>query len=69
MAGIDDLKATSKQEDSTTDILAPVFANTDLSLLDMVKIQAQVLVPVLKAFRAELGEERANQIASAALRE
>jgi hypothetical protein len=31
--------------------------NPDISLLDQVKMQAQVLVPVLKALRAELGEE------------
>ena len=37
------------------------------SLLDQVKTQAQVLVPILKAFREELGEERANRIAWKAL--
>ena len=35
--------------------------------LEQAKIQAQVLVPVLKAFRKELGEERANRIAWGAL--
>jgi len=69
MAGIDEQKATLKQEEPATDVLAPAYANTNLSLLDMVKIQAQVLVPVLRAFRAELGEDRANQIVSKALRE
>jgi len=69
MTDIGDRNALSKQEDAAKDILAPVFANTNFSLLDMVKIQAQVLVPVLRAFRAELGEVRANQIASTALRE
>jgi hypothetical protein len=43
--------------------------NASVSLLEEVKLQAQVLVPLLKAFRAELGEERANQIMSAALRD
>ena len=38
-------------------------------LLEQCKIQAQVLVPLLKAFRAELGAERANRIAWAALAE
>lgn len=38
-------------------------------LLEQTKIQAQVLVPVLKAFREELGTERANQIAWKALAE
>ncbi len=32
-------------------------------------MQAQVLVPVLKALRAELGEERANTLVTTALRE
>jgi hypothetical protein len=69
MAGVDQLEGFLKPQESATDILAPVFADTSLSLLDMVKLQAQVLVPLLKAFRAELGEARANQIAGAALRE
>lgn len=46
------------------------FAGFDkLSLLEMVKLQAQVLVPVLRAFRKEFGAERANEIAFGALRE
>jgi hypothetical protein len=43
--------------------------NANISLLEEVKLQAQVLIPVLKAFRAELGEKRANQILSAALQD
>ena len=31
--------------------------NTDISLLDEVRIQARVLIPVLRALRTELGEE------------
>ena len=49
--------------------LDPLFEGTDISLLDLLKIQAQVLVPVLKAFRAEIGEEKANSIAMSALRD
>jgi hypothetical protein len=30
--------------------------------IEQVKIQARALVPIVKAFQAELGEERANQI-------
>ena len=41
--------------------------NEKLTLLEQVKIQAQVLAPLLKAFRAELGEQRANEIARKAL--
>ena len=40
-----------------------------IPLLEQVKIQAQALVPLLRAFRAELGEERANRIAWQALAE
>jgi len=45
-----------------------IAINPNVSLLDQVKMQAQVLVPVLKALRAELGEERANRIVIGALR-
>lgn len=38
-----------------------------VSLLEQAKIQAQVLVPVVKALQAELGEERANSIVRQAL--
>jgi len=69
MASTDDLKANEQQEDTAPDIFAPAFGKIGLSLLEKVQIQAQVLVPLLRAFRAELGEERANQIASQALRE
>ena len=34
----------------------------DIALIEQVKIQAQVLVPLVKALQAELGEERANAI-------
>jgi hypothetical protein len=50
-------------------VTAPIFAGTNVSLLEMAKLQAQVLLPVLKAFQSEIGEERANQIARTALQE
>jgi hypothetical protein len=34
----------------------------DVSVIERVKIQAQVLVPLVKALQAELGEERANAL-------
>jgi hypothetical protein len=37
------------------------------TLLDQVKLQAQVLVPLVRALQAELGEERANAIVRKAL--
>ena len=39
----------------------------DIPVIEQVKIQAQVLVPLVKALRAELGEERANAIVRHAL--
>jgi hypothetical protein len=38
-----------------------------VSILEQAKIQAQVLVPLLKAFQTEIGMERANEIARKAL--
>ena len=43
--------------------------NTSISLLDEVKIQARVLIPVLRALRAELGEAKANWLVRTALRD
>ncbi|HLJ65716.1 MAG TPA: L-2-amino-thiazoline-4-carboxylic acid hydrolase [Stellaceae bacterium] len=40
-----------------------------LSLLDKTRIQTQVLVPVVRALRAELGQEKADAIVKRALRE
>ena len=68
MSDIKPLKPASL-EDSKGDLLSAYMVNPDISLLDKVKIQAQVLVPVLRAFRAALGEERANQVMNTALRE
>ncbi len=33
-----------------------------VSVIEQAKIQAQVLVPLVKALQAELGEERANAL-------
>jgi hypothetical protein len=38
-----------------------------ISVLQQAKIQAQVLVPLVKALQAELGEERANRLVRTAL--
>jgi hypothetical protein len=39
----------------------------DIPLIEQVKIQAQVLVPLVKALQAELGKERANALVRKAL--
>src|SRR3990170_4965492 len=44
-------------------------APASIPWIEQRKIQARVLVPVVKAFQAELGEERANQIVRKALDE
>jgi len=41
----------------------------DIPLIEQAKIQAQVLVPLVKALQAELGEERANALVREALGE
>ena len=42
-------------------VLDDYMIDSRLSLLDKTRIQAQVLVPVLRALRAELGKERPTQ--------
>lgn len=41
----------------------------DIPLIEQIKIQAQVLVPLVKTLQAELGEDRANAIVRKALGE
>ncbi len=50
-------------------VLDDYMVDPRLSLLDKTRIQAQVLVPVLRALRAELGREKADAIARQALRD
>jgi predicted ArsR family transcriptional regulator len=53
----------------TMSVLDDYLVDPKLSLLDKVRIQAQVLVPVLRALRAELGKEKADAIVKQALRD
>ena len=50
-------------------VLDDYLVDPRLSLLDKTRIQAQVLVPVLRALRAELGKEKADAIIKQALRD
>lgn len=50
-------------------VLDDYMVDPRLSLLDKTKIQAQVLVPVLRTLRAELGKEKADAIVKNALRD
>jgi predicted ArsR family transcriptional regulator len=50
-------------------VLDDYLVDPRLSLLDKTRIQAQVLVPVLRALRSELGRESADAIVKQALRD
>ena len=50
-------------------VLDDYLVDPNVSLLDKVRMQAQVLVPVLRALRAELGKDRADAIVKQALRD
>ncbi len=50
-------------------VLDDYLVNPDISLLDKTRIQAQVLVPVMHALRAEFGREKADAIVAKALRD
>ena len=52
-----------------TGLLDDYLVDPRLSLLDKTRIQAQVLLPVLRALRAELGKDRADAIVRQALRD
>ena len=52
-----------------TSVLDGYLVDPKLSLLDKTRIQAQVLVPVLRALRAELGKDKADAIVKQALRD
>jgi predicted ArsR family transcriptional regulator len=52
-----------------TGVIDGYLVDPEVSLLDKTRIQAQVLVPVLRALRAELGDDKANAIVRDALRD
>lgn len=52
-----------------SDLLDDYLVDRNLSLLDKTRIQAQVLMPVLRALRAELGKERADALVTQAMRD
>ena len=49
-------------------VLDDYLVDPNISLLEKTRIQAQVLVPVLRALRSELGKEKADAIVKQALR-
>jgi hypothetical protein len=56
-------------EEAEMAVFDDYLVDPKLSLLDKTRIQAQVLVPVLRALRAELGREKADAIVRQALRD
>jgi hypothetical protein len=46
-----------------------IETNPNISFLDEFKFQVDVLIPIIKALRAELGNERANHLVLDALRQ
>ena len=50
-------------------VLDDFLIASDITMLDKVKIQAQVLVPVMRALRAELGRDKADALVKGALRD
>jgi predicted ArsR family transcriptional regulator len=52
-----------------TGVLDDYFVSSNVSLLDKTRMQAQVLLPVLRALRAELGKDKADGIVKQALRD
>ena len=55
--------------DASKTYIDEFFGGCDkISMLELAKIQAKVLVPVIRALRKELGTERADQIVAEALR-
>lgn len=61
--------STTPPEERVTDLLDDYLVDPKLSLLDKTRIQAQVLVPVLRVLRAELGKDKADAIVTQALRD
>jgi predicted ArsR family transcriptional regulator len=57
------------REETAMSVLDDYMVDPRLSLLEKTRIQAQVLVPVLRAHRSELGRERADAIVKQALRD
>src|SRR5882672_7380657 len=61
--------AERPREERMTGVLDDYLVDPRISLLDKTRIQAQVLVPVLRALRAELGKDRADALVKQALRD
>jgi predicted ArsR family transcriptional regulator len=56
-------------EDSMNSVIDDYLVDPEVSLLNKTRMQAQVLVPVLRALRDELGKDKADAIVKQALRD
>jgi hypothetical protein len=56
-------------EEEMTGVLDDYLVNPEVSLLDKIRMQAQVLVPVLRVLRTELGKDKADALVRQALRD
>ena len=52
-----------------TSVLDDYFVDPKVSLLDKTRMQAQILVPVLRTLRTELGKDKADALVKQALRD
>ncbi|MGQ0582470.1 MAG: L-2-amino-thiazoline-4-carboxylic acid hydrolase [Reyranella sp.] len=52
-----------------TSVIDGYLVDPEVSLLDKTRMQAQVLVPVVRALRAELGKDKADALVTQALRD
>ena len=52
-----------------TSVIDGYLVDPNISLLDKTRIQAQVLLPVLRALRAQVGKDKADSIVKQALRD
>ena len=50
-------------------VIDDYLVDPDISLLDKTRMQAQVLVPLVRALRTELGKDKADAIVKRALRD
>src|SRR5476651_1488147 len=60
--------ATLVCEDRMSSVIDDYLVDPKVSLLEKTRMQAQVLVPVLRALRAELGKDKADALVKQALR-
>jgi hypothetical protein len=56
------------EQEAFMDVLDDYLVNPGLTVLEKTRIQAQVLVPVLRAMRAEFGKAKADAVVKEALR-